>query len=120
MGGRSDEGGFRAMNELLQLERPPDGVFCYNDPVAAGAIKAVLESGRKVPEDVAIVGAGNVHYSDLLRVPLSTIDQGSSTIGETAGRILLKRLGKKKPPPPECVLITPRLIVRESSRRKTE
>ena len=120
VGGRSDEGGFRAMNELLQLERPPDGVFCYNDPVAAGAIKAVLESGRKVPEDVAIVGAGNVHYSDLLRVPLSTIDQGSSTIGETAGRILLKRLGKKKPPPPECVLITPRLIVRESSRRKTE
>ncbi|HEY1945664.1 MAG TPA: substrate-binding domain-containing protein [Bryobacteraceae bacterium] len=64
------------MKELLKLTRPPDGVFCYNDPVAAGAIKAVLESGAKIPEDVAIIGAGNVHYSDLLRVPLSTIDQG--------------------------------------------
>jgi Periplasmic binding protein-like domain len=71
-GGTGDETGYRAMKDLLALKRPPDGVFCYNDPVAAGAIKAVLETGLKIPQDVAIIGAGNVHYSDLLRVPLST------------------------------------------------
>ncbi|MGH9672749.1 MAG: LacI family DNA-binding transcriptional regulator, partial [Bryobacteraceae bacterium] len=78
----SDNTGYEAMRRLLALDTPPDGVFCYNDPVAAGAIKAVLESGLRVPEDIAIVGAGNVHYSDLLRVPLSTVDQSSTLIGE--------------------------------------
>jgi len=116
--GRDDEGGYRAMLELLKRKPAPDGVFCYNDPVAAGAIKAVLESGRRVPQDVAIVGAGNIRYSDLLRVPLSTIDQSSSAIGEVAARILLQSIGKKKPPLPESVVIKPRLIVRESSLKK--
>lgn len=117
IGGRDDEGGYRAMNELVRLKDPPDGVFCYNDPVAAGAIKAALENGLRIPEDVAIIGAGNVHYSDLLRVPLSTIDQGSSTIGESAAKILLHCIGKKTLPPPQCVLLPPRLIIRESSCR---
>jgi LacI family transcriptional regulator len=116
-GGRDDAGGYRAMKELIKLKRSPDGVFCYNDPVAAGAIKAVIESGLRIPKDVAIIGAGNVHFSDLLRVPLSTIDQGSSTIGEIAAKILLNCIGKKTAPPPESVLLSPRLIARESSCR---
>src|SRR4029079_1878003 len=48
-GGVGDAGGCDAMLKLLALDHPPDGVFCYNDPVAAGAIKAVLEAGLKVP-----------------------------------------------------------------------
>jgi LacI family transcriptional regulator len=116
-GGSHDDGGYRAMKELLAMKRPPDGVFCYNDPLAAGAIKAVLESGRRIPEDVAIIGAGNVHYSDLLRVPLSTIDQSASEIGEKAAKILVECMRVKTPPPPRCILIPPRLVIRESSRR---
>ena len=104
--------------QLLALGHPPDGVFCYNDPVAAGAIKAVLESGLRVPQDIAVIGAGNVHYSDLLRVPLSTIDQSSSAIGETAAELLVKRIESKTPSPTEQILIAPRLVVRESTRRK--
>ena len=60
-GGTKDDGGYLAMQELLRLKTPPDGVFCYNDPVAAGAIKAILQSGRNIPSDIAIIGAGNVH-----------------------------------------------------------
>jgi LacI family transcriptional regulator len=116
-GGTGDAGGYRAMKELLRLKYPPDGLFCYNDPVAAGAIKAVLENGRKIPDDVAIVGAGNVHFSDLLRVPLSTIDQSASRIGETAANILVECIQAKAQPAPRCVLIPPRLIVRASSLR---
>jgi LacI family transcriptional regulator len=117
-GGRDDSGGCDAMLKLLSLDEPPDGVFCYNDPVAAGAIKAVLEAGLKVPADVAIIGAGNVHYSDLLRVPLSTIDQSSSLIGETAAELLVECMEAKAPRDPKHLLIPPRLIVRESSRRR--
>ena len=116
-GQHNDGSGYDAMRELLQLNPPPDGVFCYNDPVAAGAIKAVLEAGLKVPDDIAIVGAGNVHYSDLLRVPLSTIDQSSSAIGETAAEMLVSCIESKTPLPPKRILIAPQLIVRESSRR---
>jgi len=117
-GQHNDISGYVAMRQLLALGHPPDGVFCYNDPVAAGAIKAVLESGLRVPEDIAIIGAGNVHYSDLLRVPLSTIDQSSSAIGETAAELLVKHVESKTSQPTEQILIPPRLVVRESSRRK--
>jgi LacI family transcriptional regulator len=117
-GQHSDGSGYDAMRQLLKLNPPPDGVFCYNDPVAAGAIKAVLEAGLRVPNDIAIIGAGNVHYSDLLRVPLSTIDQSSSAIGETAAELLVSCIESKTPVPAKRILIAPQLIVRESSRRK--
>jgi len=112
-----DSRGYHAMEQVLRLNPPPDGGFCYNDPAAAGAIKAVLEAGLRVPEDVAIVGAGNVHYSDLLRVPLTTVDQGSGTIGETAAELLVQCMEAGTPPNPKRILIPPRLVVRESSRR---
>jgi LacI family transcriptional regulator len=117
-GQHSDSSGYEAMRHLLTLDPHPDGVFCYNDPVAAGAIKAVLESGLSVPGDIAIIGAGNVHYSDLLRVPLSTIDQSSLAIGEKAAELLVRCIERKTPTPTQRILIAPRLVVRESSRRK--
>jgi len=117
-GVRDDAGGYSAMRELLALENPPDGVFGYNDPVAAGAIKAVLEAGLRVPQDIAIIGAGNVHYSDLLRVPLSTVDQSSAYIGEAAAGLLVECMEAKQPPEPKRILVPPRLVVRESSRRR--
>ena len=113
-----DSTGYQAMQGLLNANPRPDGVFCYNDPVAAGAVKAILEAGLKVPEDIALVGAGNVHYSDLLRVPLSTVDQSSSMIGERAAELLSECMEATTPPTPKRIFIPPRLIVRESSRRK--
>src|SRR5262249_43986901 len=52
-GQHQDVSGYEGMRELLRLRRRPDGVFCYNDPVAAGAIKAILEAGLSVPGDIA-------------------------------------------------------------------
>ncbi len=109
--------GYEAMRRLLALDPPPDGVFCYNDPVAAGAMKAALEAGLRVPEDLAVVGAGNVHYSDLLRVPLSTVDQNSSQIGEHAAELLLDLVESKRPRRPRTILLAPKLVVRDSTNR---
>jgi LacI family transcriptional regulator len=110
-----DNTGYEAMRELLKASPRPDGVFCYNDPVAAGAVKAVLEAGLRVPEDIAIIGAGNVHYSDLLRVPLSTIDQSSAAIGETAAELLCECMEAKEPGKVKRIFIPSRLVVREST-----
>lgn len=112
-----DQGGYEAMKTLLKLDPLPDGVFCYNDAVAVGALRAILESGVSVPRDMAVVGAANVHYMDVLRVPLSTIDQSSLLMGETAAQLLLESMEAKTPIRPRRVFLPIRLEVRESSNR---
>ena len=114
-GAHEDGTGYSAMQHLLQLKPRPDGVFCYNDPVAVGAMKAILEAGLDVPRDIAVVGAGDVRYSNMLRVPLSTLDYGSVQIGESSAELLLECMESKTPLPPKRILFTPRLVVRESS-----
>ena len=59
--------GYRATQELLKLKPRPDGIFCFSDPVATGAMQAILDQGLRIPEDVAIVGCGDVLYASVLR-----------------------------------------------------
>lgn len=115
-GGATDASGYGAMKQLLSANPRVDGVVCYNDAVAVGAIKAILEAGLDVPYDIEVVGAGNVHYSDILRVPLSTIDLNSAATGERAAHILLRLLESKERGTPERVLIPFELVARESSK----
>jgi len=115
--GHEDETGYEGMRRLLEVRPIPDGVFCFNDPVAIGAIKAIREVGLRVPDDIAVVGAGNVHYSDLLAVPLTTVDQGTRKMGTLAAEILLERIGQTRSLRPRKILIPPKLVERESTRR---
>jgi LacI family transcriptional regulator, galactose operon repressor len=109
--------GNEAMKKLLALNPPPDGVFCYNDPIAIGVIDAILEAGLRVPQDVAIIGCGNLHFDKSLRVPLSSIDQQSIAIGERAGKLLLSVIEAKVPRQPKSIMLQPRLVQRDSTRR---
>ncbi len=113
---RDDESGYEVTRRLLALNPRPDAIFGYNDPTAAGAMKAILEAGIRIPEEIKVIGAGNVHYSDLLRVPLSTVDQASTKIGQQAADILVKAIGAKRKKPPATLWIEPTLIARESTR----
>ena len=113
-----DVSGYEAMIQLLELKPVPDGVFCYNDPVAIGALQAALDRGLRVPEDIAIIGCGNCHHSAFLRVPLTSIDQDSASIGERAAKLALSLVeGKSGPLRPKTVLLKPTVVVRESTRR---
>jgi LacI family transcriptional regulator len=116
-GGHGDESGCEGMRQLLAIRPLLDGVFCFNDLVAIGAMKAVVEAGLKMPDDISIVGAGNVHYSDVLATPLTTIDQGTCRIGVLAAELLMERLASKRAMRPKKILIPPRLVERESTRR---
>ena len=109
--------GYQAMQRLLALAPPPDGVFCYNDPTAMGAMKAALEAGLRIPEDVAIAGCGNVAYADFLRVPLTSVDQQSTAIGERASRMALGLLESGSAARHKTVLLEPKLVVRASTMR---
>jgi LacI family transcriptional regulator len=114
--GHDDAGGYQAMKRLLR--KKPDGVFCFNDPVAAGAMRAILEARLSIPRDVAIIGAANMHYADMFRVPLSTVDQDTRALGEEAARLILAGMAARKPQSARQVILLPRLIVRASSRRR--
>jgi len=109
--------GYQAMSQLLRLEPRPDGVFCFNDPMAMGAMHCIFERGLQIPQDVALIGCGNLYRDDNLRVPLSSIDQSSNLIGKEAARIALHILTSKVPPTTETVILTPQLIVRGSTQR---
>jgi LacI family transcriptional regulator len=109
--------GAEAMGRLLRLNPRPDGVFCFNDPFAIGAMHRVLDEGLRIPEDVAIIGCGNLHYDDSLRIPLSSINQHSCKIGEEAARITLAILSSKVAPRPETIVLEPEVVVRASTAR---
>jgi len=109
-----DIAGFQAMQELLKLEQRPDAVFCYNDLTALGATDATLQSGLRVPEDVAIIGCGNLRYANYLKVPLSSIDQGTIALGRLAGEFALT-LSTDPEQAPKSMLAPLTLVMREST-----
>ena len=119
--GNAWEQSHRAMQLLLVLgKKRPDGVFCYNDPIAIAAIDAALEAGLRIPEDMAFIGCDNLHYSSSLKVPLSSIDHQSGQIGVRAAKILVQRLQDKTAKRPQTVMLEPSLIVRASSRYRNK
>ena len=111
--------GKQAMQILLGREIRPDGVFCYNDPLAIGAMEKIFEEGLSVPDDIAVIGCGNLHYDSSLRIPLSSIDQQSHAIGRRAGEVLLEIIESKVPTPPQKVVLEPTLIARLSTMRNS-
>ena len=113
--------GARFMRRLLELRPRLDAVFCYNDPTAWGAMIAILEAGARVPEDIAIVGCGGVLYNELMRVPLTSVDQHAALLGQTAAnlaqRAIRQRSGGSRNDP-VTILIEPALVVRGSTTAK--
>ncbi len=111
------EQGAQAAHLLLGRKPRPDGIFCYNDPLAIGAMQTILRAGLSIPGDIALIGCGNLHYDASLSVPLSSIDQQTATIGARAGQMVLDMIAQKGARPPEKVVLTPSLVVRASSQR---
>lgn len=79
-----ESSGAECMKQLLRRNPRPDAVFCYNDPAAIGAMNVILNAGLAIPEDIALIGCGNLHYDPSLRVPLSSMDRQSELIGTRA------------------------------------
>jgi LacI family transcriptional regulator len=109
-----DRVGYLLMQQLLEQKPRPDAVFCYNDLTAVGAMDAALEAGLRVPEDIAFIGCGNLRYSRYLRVPLSSIDQGTQQLGRAAGELALQ-LASQPAQEPRAILLPPSLVQRAST-----
>jgi DNA-binding LacI/PurR family transcriptional regulator len=86
------DGGSQAMRRLLRARPGLDGVFAASDLMAVGAIRALTQQGRRVPDDVAVVGFDDVPEAQLTSPPLSTMRQPLDELGRTMARVLLARI----------------------------
>jgi LacI family transcriptional regulator len=115
--GFMDRDGQAAMQHLLQTAPEVTAVFAVNDPAAIGAIKAVWNAGLRVPDDVAVIGAGDIAHGDLLRVPLTTVGWSRQDMGTQAAELVLDQIENHPGGPFRTVVIEPELIARASAGR---
>ena len=109
--------GAAAMAELLARPDPPDAVFCFSDLLALGAMKAALDAGLDVPDDLAIVGVDDIEDGRFATPGLSTISPDKAMIAAEAIRRLVERI-EDPTLPVEEIVAGHQLIVRGSSVRR--
>jgi LacI family transcriptional regulator len=110
------QSGYQAARALLSMDGPPTAIFACNDLMAIGAISAIVEMDRRVPEDLSVVGFDDVHLASFANPPLTTIVQPKYEMGALAATMLLERLDEPDLPPRRRLLDT-RLFVRRSTSR---
>jgi LacI family transcriptional regulator len=111
------EGGYELANRLLGPNRRITAIFAGNDVLAFGCIRAAIEKGIRIPDDLSIVGFDNVELSQITSPPLTTVDQPKYEIGRAAIEMLLGMMAKDGIREPEHRVIGVRLIERRSCRR---
>ena len=110
----SHEGGAEAMRTLLGRRPALDAVFAASDLMAAGALLALREAGREVPDDVAVVGYEDSPLAATTLPPLSSVRQPTEEMGREMARLLIGAIGAPQRVPRRVVLAT-ELVIRESS-----
>lgn len=106
-------GGLTGMQWLLEHHPDLDAVFVANDVMAAAAVSVLLDAGRRVPDDVAVVGFDDSSAALTARVPLTTMSQPSERMGETMADLLLRILAGETVP--VSTVVASHLVRRDSA-----
>ena len=117
--------GRSSMIQLLKLKERPDAVFSASAYGMLGALQVLKENGIKVPEEMALIGFMNEPFTSYTEPSLSTVDQHSMRMGNAAAQIFLdevsdnsKKSDLTKKFIPQKIVLTPELIIRQSSLKK--
>lgn len=113
---RFEAGGYLRMKELIEQGSLPDAVFASYDTMALGALKAMMEYGIRVPQDVSIAGFDNARESPYFPVPLTTVSPPVDEMGEMAVKILLDKAEGKENASVRHISLKPELVVRGSTK----
>ncbi|MEV6394878.1 LacI family DNA-binding transcriptional regulator [Streptomyces sp. NPDC051907] len=114
LGDFTEEGGVRAMRELLERRPDLDAVFAGSDVMAAGARQVLREAGRRIPQDVSLVGFDDSAVARHMDPPLTSVRQPIEEMGRTMAQVLLQEITARSTEPPQIVVPT-ELVVRDSS-----
>jgi LacI family transcriptional regulator len=101
---------------MLQARNRPEAIFCWTDFIALEVLSVARELGLRVPQDLAVVGYDNTAWCDLAQNALTSVDQSGQVLGLQAARLLIERIKGRETA--EHLVVTPRLVVRDSSRSK--
>jgi LacI family transcriptional regulator len=112
-GNYSYQSGYDATVELLKNDIT--AIFVSNDLMAYGAYRAIQEQGKTIPDDISIVGFDDLIFSEILTVPLTTIRQQISELGNKAWDLLYQGLSDGTPTK-EYLQLEPKLIIRKSTK----
>ena len=107
--------GYDSMMTLINRKTLPTAIFCGNDTVAMGVMKALDERNIRIPQDISIIGFDNIDTIAYMKPALTTIDVPKKELGRLAVKILLDKLETDRPYPVN-VDIPFNLVVRESCR----
>jgi DNA-binding LacI/PurR family transcriptional regulator len=114
----SPELGYEVTRKLLAVDSSFTALFAFNDISAIGAISALRAAGRRVPEDVSVVGFDDIQSAAFQNPALTTVRQPLRQMGESAAQILLARINAPaKSPYPKIITIEPELVVRSSTAK---
>jgi LacI family transcriptional regulator len=113
-GGVVEQAGYEAAMRLFEAAPDVTAIFAVNDPAAIGAMKAAWETGRRVPDDLAVIGAGDIAHGDMLRVPLTTVSWSRDELGREAARLIIDQIEAHPDGPFHRVVVPPTLRVRAS------
>src|SRR5262245_52129091 len=112
--------GFAAMKAWIAGGKLPDAIFAVNDLAAIGAMQAMEAAGIRAGEDIALVGAGDIHYGDMLRIPLTTISWSRNEMGQQAAQLLIQLIEQRSTPSKtQNIVLPPELVVRQSCGART-
>lgn len=113
--GRYDvESGYRAMGRLMALPERPTAVFCCNDDMAIGAMKAAAEAGLRIPADISVVGFDDIGFSLYTNPPLTTVQRPIEPLSRMGARKILELI-EEPAAGGELVLLDTQLVCRESA-----
>ena len=120
-GNWSSRSGQTAFTELVEKFPGMDGLFVGNDQMALSVLRASFEQGRKIPDDLAVIGFDGIPESEFYCPSLSTVNQNQNELGCIAVEELVKLVENKMMADdvvePKYITIRPELIIRQSSQK---
>lgn len=111
------QSGYDLLQELMGLDPPPTAIYVTNYEMTIGSIIAINENNIKIPEDLSLIGFDNLDLARVVRPPLSIVVQPVKQIGETAARVLLKRLRNDLSGFPLVARLKTELLLRDSVKK---
>ena len=103
--------------KMLNRAEPPTALFVCNNVMTAGTMAALKAAGKKVPEDISVIGFDDSEWAALMDPPLTVVAQPIVELGTRAAQTLMRRISRGRVKTPRAVVLKPELILRDSCAR---